>query len=41
MSQKLSDHHKLRIGIDNIFNKTDEDVPLLGTYVHGSIQYFL
>lgn len=41
VSQKLSDHHKLRIGIDNIFNKTDEDVPLLGTYVHGSIQYSL
>lgn len=41
MSQKLSDHHKLRIGIDNVFNKTDEDVPLLGTYVHGSIQYSL
>lgn len=39
MSQKLSDHHKLRIGIDNIFNKKDEDVPLLGTYVYGSIQY--
>lgn len=39
MSQKLSDHHKLRIGIDNIFNKTDEDIPQLGTYVHGSIQY--
>ena len=39
MSQKLSDHHKLRLGIDNIFNKQDEDVPLMGTYVHGSIQY--
>ncbi|WP_371377901.1 TonB-dependent receptor plug domain-containing protein [Sporomusa aerivorans] len=39
LSQKLSDHHKLRLGIDNIFNKTDEDVPLLGAYVHGSIQY--
>lgn len=39
MSQKLSDHHTLRIGIDNIFNKTDEDIPLLSTYVHGSIQY--
>jgi outer membrane receptor for ferrienterochelin and colicins len=39
MSQKLSDHHKLRLGIDNIFNKKDEDVPLLGTYIHGSIQY--
>lgn len=39
MTQKLSDHHKLRIGIDNIFNKTDEDIPLLGTYIHGSIQF--
>ncbi len=39
MSQKLSDHHKLRIGIDNIFNKTDEDIPTLGTYIHGSVQY--
>lgn len=39
MSQKLSDHHKLQLGIDNIFNKKDEDVPLIGTYIHGNIQY--
>ncbi|MBP2634576.1 MAG: TonB-dependent receptor [Firmicutes bacterium] len=39
LTQKLSANAKLRLGIDNIFNKTDEDIPLLGTYVHGSIQF--
>lgn len=39
MSQKLSDHYKLSVGVDNIFNKKDDDVSLSGTYVHGSIQY--
>lgn len=39
ISQKLSEHYKLRIGINNIFNKTDENIPLLGTYIHSSIQY--
>jgi outer membrane receptor for ferrienterochelin and colicins len=27
------------IGIDNLFDKNDEDMPLIGRYVHGSVQF--
>lgn len=39
MTKKLSSQYKVAIGVDNIFNKKDEDVPVVGSYIHGSVQY--
>ena len=39
LSKRLNDTTKLTFGVDNIFNKKDEDVPVLGTYIHGGVQF--
>ncbi len=38
MSKKLSSQYTLVVGVDNLFNKQDEDLPLMGTYVHASLR---
>lgn len=38
MSKKLSANYRMTVGVDNIFGKEDEDIPLTGRYIHGSIQ---
>lgn len=38
-SKKLTEKSKLTFGIDNLFDKNDEDVPLMGIYVHGGVQF--
>ncbi|NCB76216.1 MAG: TonB-dependent receptor [Negativicutes bacterium] len=38
MSKKLSSQYTVVLGVDNLFNKQDEDLPLMGTYVHASLR---
>lgn len=39
LTKRLAPSSKIMIGVDNIFNKKDEDVPLLGTCIHGGVQF--
>lgn len=41
VEKDLSPASKLIFGVDNIFNKKDEDVPLMGTYIHGGVRFSL
>lgn len=41
LSKQIAPSSKIMLGVDNIFNKQDEDAALLGTYIHGGIQFTL
>lgn len=41
VSKQIAPSSKIMLGVDNIFNKQDEDAALLGTYIHGGIQFTL
>ncbi|WP_312519574.1 TonB-dependent receptor domain-containing protein [Anaerospora sp.] len=41
LSKQIAPTSKIMLGVDNVFNKKDEDAALLGTYIHGGIQFTL
>ncbi|MDF2572969.1 MAG: TonB-dependent receptor [Sporomusa sp.] len=41
LSKQIAPTSKIMLGVDNVFNKKNEDAALLGTYIHGGIQFTL
>jgi outer membrane receptor for ferrienterochelin and colicins len=39
LSQKLNDNAKLTLTVNNLFDKNDVDVPLMGIYVQSGVQF--